>query len=72
MLELKKLEVKQNLYNTDNYLLSNDSLTGDTLNIDFNGIDKGLFLSGTLRPSREQSLVNSLRSGNKITLGGWC
>ena len=72
MLELKKLEVKQNLYNTDNYLLSNDSLTGDTLNIDFNGIDKGLFLRNSLRPSREQSLVNSLRSGNKITLGGWC
>ena len=72
MLELKKLEVKQNLYNTDNYLLSNDSLNNEVINIDFNGIDKGLFLSGTLRPSREQSLVNSLRSGNKITLGGWC
>ena len=72
MLELKKLEVKQNLYNTDNYLLSNDSLNNEVINIDFNGIDKGLFLSNSLRVSREQSLVNSLRSGNKITLGGWC
>ena len=72
MLELKKLEVKQNLYNTDNYLLSNDSLNNEVINIDFNGIDKGLFLSGTLRPNYEDSLINSLRSGNKITLGGWC
>ena len=72
MLELKKLEVKQNLYNTDNYLLSNDSLTGDTLNIDFNGIDKGLFLRNSLRPNYEDSLINSLMNGGKVNLGGWC
>jgi len=74
MNETFKTAQKRNIYLSNNFLLSNDSLTGETINPDFQAIDRGFYskIKRLLNQNnnRETILINQLRKGQKINLRG--
>jgi len=69
MNESQKLRLKRELYNTDNYILSLDSSTGEVINLDFNAIDKGMYRRQSMTYTIEQKNLNKLKKGFKVVLG---
>ena len=72
MNELQKIEMKKHIY-TQGHFLSQDSLTGETINPQFQAIDRGLKDRIKTKISREeekaQFCVRQLLKGQKVSLG---
>jgi len=73
MNNLKKLELKRALWLQGGFLLSQDSLTGEVLNPEFEAIDrefnKRFKANRSGAETSEDRALNQLRAGNKIKLG---
>lgn len=63
---LKQLNLKQALYNKNDFIFYLDSYKEEVLNVDFNGIDKGI---DRFMPSVSNSIVEQLKHGDKIIMG---
>ena len=78
---LKDLETKKTLYSNSGFMLQSDSLTGETINPEFQSIDRGLYQRIEQYKSRNkprdsprvEQRIKALKQGHKIVLGvGGC
>ena len=76
MLETIKTQIKREIYKRGDFLYV-DSLNSFEINPEFQAIDLNYFErffrnnKETIRARQENDLINSLMSGNKITLRGY-